>query len=75
MPTKKKDRNTGRNAVGLFKEAKTFVTFQNGHMQLDVKGFLSSREGRESVQQVIRQSKSIPQSNRDKEKPEPAAAA
>ncbi|WP_426281653.1 hypothetical protein [Lysobacter soli] len=47
---------------------KTYVTFRNGHLQLDVRGYLNSREGRDSVTRVIKLSKGMPRKPKDETK-------
>lgn len=42
-------------------QLRTFVTFRNGHMLLDVRGLLLSKEGSASAKRVINRSKALPQ--------------
>lgn len=74
MSAKRKDEAKGLEATQRSKLSgrfsKTFVTFRNGHMHLDVKGYLASREGRESVQKVIRLSQGLPQKPQKKKRAE-----
>jgi hypothetical protein len=45
---------------GAKSRSESFVTFRNGHLQLDVRGYLRSEEGKKSVAKVIRLSRDIP---------------
>lgn len=74
MSAKRKNEAKDPDVAPRRERTKTFVTFRNGHMHLDVKGFLSSREGRESVQKVIQLSNGLPQKKRDKDEKKPATA-
>jgi len=70
MALKRKSEPKGLEAASLRVTqrdlARTFVMFKNGHMQLDVKGLLRSKEGKESVKRVIKQSTYLPQREKAK---------